>query len=141
MHLRNRPASTIKESEKRISSLYQMKFISCNEQHDTFLLAQLKTKGLGSFSEKKISVFCNPTKGMGKYRRHSCHIIRACKYTEHVNVAPGFSTYIPELPISILEWGKTKARKCWESCPTSLTADSIQVVTYQSLYRRYHVII
>ena len=29
-----------------------MKFISCNEQHNTFLLTQLETKVFGFFSEK-----------------------------------------------------------------------------------------
>jgi hypothetical protein len=67
-----------------------MKFISCNEQHDTFLLTELKAKGLGFFSEK----LCNATKETGKYRRSTCHIITACKYTEHVNVDPAMCTYI-----------------------------------------------
>jgi len=38
-----------------------MKYISCNEQHDTFLLTQLKTKWLGFFSEK-VCVFATPQK-------------------------------------------------------------------------------
>jgi len=53
-----------------------MKFISCNEQHDTFLLTELKAKGLGFFSEK-LCAFCNATKETGKYRRSTCHIITA----------------------------------------------------------------
>jgi len=57
--------------------------------------------------------------------RNTCHIITACKYTERVNVAPAFCTYIPELPSSILDWGKLKARKCWESCPTSVVQQQL----------------
>jgi len=124
MHLRNRPVSTIKETENRISSLYQMKFISCNEQHDTFLLTQLKTKWFGFFSEK-FCTFCNATKETGKYTRSTCHIITACKYTEHVNAAPAFCTYIRELPSSVLGWGKLKARKCWESWATSVVEQQL----------------
>jgi len=91
-----------------------MKFISCNEQHDTFLLTELKAKGFGFFSEK-LCAFCNTTKGTGKCKRSTCHIITACKYTEHVNVAPAMCTYILELPSSILGWGKLKAKSFWES--------------------------
>jgi hypothetical protein len=120
-----------------------MKFSSCNEQHDAFLLTQLKTKGLGFFSEK-FCAFCTVTKEIGRYRRSTCHIITACKYTEHVNVAPAKYTYILELPSSILGWGK--ARKCWESWPTSNVQQQLgprpcKIITYQSLYRRHHVVI
>jgi hypothetical protein len=123
VHLRNRPANTIKETDNRISSLYQMKFTSCNEQHDTFLLTQLKTTVLRFFPEK-FCAFCNAPKEIGKYRS-TWHIITACKYTEHVNVAPAMCTYILELPSSILGWGKLKARKCWESWPTSIVQQQL----------------
>jgi len=116
VHLRNKSASNIKEDDNRISSLYQMKFISCNEQHDTNIT---EDKILGSVSEK-FCAFCNVTKEIGKYRRSTSHIITAWKYTEDINVAPTICTYILELPSSILGWGKLKAKKCWESWPNSI---------------------
>ena len=124
MHLPNRPASTIKNTDNRISSLYHMEFTSCNEQHDTFLLTQLKTKGLGSF-QKNFFAFCNATKETGKYKRSTCHTITACKYTKHVNVAAEMCTYILEMPSSILGWRKLQARKRWESWPTSIVQQQL----------------
>ena len=75
-----------------------MKFISCDEQHDTFLLTQLETKLFGFFSEKFCG-FCNATKETGKYTTSNCHIITAYINTEHVNVAPVFVLIFENCPV------------------------------------------